>query len=53
MVSIKEFIARVEDIPWFENVGNPSERDSEVFRIYDWSTWPGPEDPAVSLQNDY
>lgn len=52
-MKMNSYISRFREIPWFENVGKPSDRDREVFRIYDWSAWPGPEDPAVSLQNEY
>jgi hypothetical protein len=47
---VEEFIAGLALIPWFERLGKPSERDPEVFRIYDWAVWPGPEDSACSLQ---
>ena len=53
MTAIERFIATLEDVPLFEQLGKPSRRDREVFRIYDWDTWPGPENPGSELQAAY
>jgi hypothetical protein len=53
MTTTEEFIANLDHIPWFERLGQPSARDHEVFRIYDWGTWPGPEDPGSEIQQAY
>jgi hypothetical protein len=49
MASVEKFIEQLEAVPWFANLGKPSPRDEEVFRIYHWDTWPGPEDPGSEL----
>lgn len=47
------FVASLNQIPWLRHLGRPSPRDHEVFRIYSWTTWPGPEDPGAELQASY
>jgi hypothetical protein len=42
------FAQKLKTIPWFSKIGEPTERDSELKRIYRWEDWPGPEDPAVA-----
>jgi len=44
---MKVFLARLEQIAWFDRIGQPSERDGEVRRISRWEQWPGPEDLGV------
>ncbi len=53
MTPVEAFIAELDTIPWFTNLGKPSPRDHEVFRIYHWGTWPGPEDPGFSLMSAF
>jgi hypothetical protein len=50
---LSHFFDELADIPWFANLGRPSPRDPEVFRIYDWLTWPGPEDPGAEMLAAY
>jgi uncharacterized protein (TIGR02996 family) len=37
----------LDPIPWLKHVGQPTERDAEVYRIRSWDEWPGPEDQDV------
>ncbi len=53
MQTYEGFIKQLDEIPWLENLGKPNQRDREVYRIYDWRAWLGPEDPATVLQNEY
>jgi hypothetical protein len=53
MKTIESFIDRLANIPWLANLGKPSTRDDEVFRIYRWQTWPGPEDPGSEMQSAF
>ena len=46
--SVEDFLAKVESLPWFRNLGQPNPSDSRVKRIYRWEDWPGPEEPSVS-----
>lgn len=36
------------ELPWFEYLGQPSERDKDVRRILSWEEWPGGDAPGVS-----
>jgi hypothetical protein len=49
MTSLENFIEQIALMPWFANLGKPSPGDKEVFRIYDWHTWPGPQDPGSKM----
>jgi hypothetical protein len=53
MPGVGKFIDQLEAIPWFANLGKLSPRDTEVFRIYHWDTWPGPEDPGSEMQTTF
>lgn len=53
MNSVETFIGQLDAIPWFTNLGKPSPRDQDVFRIYHWGTWPGPEDPGSSMMSEF
>lgn len=44
---VEDFLAEVESLPWFRNIGSPTPPDSGVKRIYRWEDWPGPEEPSV------
>jgi hypothetical protein len=35
-------------LPWFEHLGQPNERDGEVRRITSWDEWPGGDAPGVT-----
>jgi hypothetical protein len=41
--NIPQFLALLEQVPWFRNLGKPHRWDREVVRIYSWKEWPGPE----------
>lgn len=45
--SVPEFIAQLEQVPWFRNLGHPLPADADVERIFAWDDWPGPEEPAI------
>jgi hypothetical protein len=53
MTTVDEFASTLERLPLLEHLGKPSSRDGEVFRIYAWDTWPGPEDPGSEAQALY
>jgi hypothetical protein len=40
---VPRYIALLETVPWFANLGKPHPRDAEVVRIHSWAEWPGPE----------
>jgi hypothetical protein len=40
---VPRYIALLESVPWFANLGRPHPRDAEVTRIHSWNEWPGPE----------
>jgi hypothetical protein len=40
---VRHFLALVEQVPWFSNLGKPTALDQGVGRIKDWSQWAGPE----------
>jgi hypothetical protein len=44
---VKGFLAQLESVPWFRNLGDPTPGNSGVKRIYKWEDWPGPGDPSV------
>jgi hypothetical protein len=44
---VADFLAQLEAVPWFSNIGKPIEAGSDVERIYSWEGWPGPEDPSI------
>jgi hypothetical protein len=46
-IVVKVFLEHLEQVAWFDCLGQPSERDSEVQRISNWEQWPGPEDLGV------
>jgi len=50
MTRTDNFIDQLDKIPWFASLAKPSLRDNEVFRIYHWDSWPGPEDPGSEMQ---
>lgn len=53
MTPFEKFVQQLDAIPWFANLGKPSPRDPEVFRISHWDTWPGPEDPGSEMQSTF
>jgi hypothetical protein len=52
MTSIESFLIEVDQIPWFANVGKPSELDGEALRITSWEAWPGPNRPGCELMHE-
>ena len=50
---VDQVLIHLEQIPWFKRLGQPAIRDSEIFRIYAWQTWPGAEDPGAIIQAQY
>src|SRR5215813_4240891 len=49
MINIESFLIEIDQIPWFANVGKPSELDGQALRITSWEAWPGPETPGSGL----
>ena len=49
MINIESFLMEIDDVPWFANVGKPSELDGQALRITSWEAWPGPETPGSEL----
>ncbi len=47
--NLERFMALLESVPWFTNLGESSLRDSEVDRIHSWDELPGPERGYGSL----
>jgi hypothetical protein len=48
MIDIEGFLIEIDEIPWFANVGKPSELDGQALRITSWVAWPGPRREAVA-----
>ena len=40
---INAYLRLLKSVPWFQNLGMPHPRDSEVVRIHRWEECPGPE----------
>jgi hypothetical protein len=49
MIDIEGFLIEIDQIPWFANVGKPSELDGQALRITSWEAYPGPETPGCDL----
>jgi hypothetical protein len=45
--TVGDFLAQLEAVPWFSNLGRPTPPDAGVERISAWDAWPGPEEPAI------
>jgi hypothetical protein len=52
MISIESFLIEIDQIPWFANIGKPSELDGEALRITSWEAWPGPNTPGCELMHE-
>ena len=52
MTNIEGFLIEIDQIPWFANVGKPSELDGQALRITSWQAWPGPETPGSGLMQE-
>ena len=52
MINIESFLIEIDQIPWFANVGKPSELDGQALRITSWRAWPGPETPGSGLMQE-
>lgn len=44
---IEDFLATLESVPWFRNIGRPMESAANIKCMQGWEDWPGPEDPYV------
>ena len=44
---VERFIAGLDTIPWFSNLGQPTPPEAGVERIYRWEDWPGLEEPGI------
>jgi hypothetical protein len=45
--TVEDFLAQLEAVPWFSNIGGTTPPDAGVERIFAWEDWPGPLEPAV------
>jgi hypothetical protein len=45
--AVARFVAELESIPWFRNIGRPLPPDAVAKQLRRWEDWPGPEEPAV------
>jgi hypothetical protein len=45
--TVGEFLAQLEAVPWFSNIGRPTPQDVGVKRMFAWEEWPGPEEPTI------
>src|SRR5438128_2600069 len=45
---VVHFLAQLEHIPWFANVGKPVGPNPAVQQISSWDKCPGPEEPSVT-----
>lgn len=45
--AVGKFLADLESIPWFKNIGRPLPPDAVAERLRRWEDWLGPEEPAV------
>jgi len=52
MTSSESFLIEIDQIPWFANVGKPSELDGQALRITSWEAWPGPETRGGALMQE-
>jgi hypothetical protein len=46
--AVDDFLAQLDTVPWFSNIGRPTPADAEVGRIHEWEEWPGPEEPTIT-----
>lgn len=44
---LDDFLAGLEVVPWFRNLGRPTPEDAGVERLAAWEDWAGPEEPTV------
>jgi hypothetical protein len=51
-LEIDGFLAELDRIPWFANLGKPSPLDGTALRITSWEGWPGPENPGSNLMSE-
>jgi len=45
--TVGDFLAQLESVPWFSNIGRRTPPDAGVERLSAWEQWPGPEEPAI------
>lgn len=44
---VEQYIAELQQVSWFENLGKPIEAGEAISQIHDWEEWPGPDDRAT------
>lgn len=49
---VEHFVAELDSIPWFSNIGKPMPPDAGIERIYRWEEWLGPEMPGNTRLHD-
>ena len=52
MADIDRFLADLELIPWFANIGKSLPAGAAVKQIHDWDEWPGPEEESVNADGE-
>src|SRR5262249_42413320 len=50
-LTLEAFLALLDRIPWFANLGRPHDLDREVDRIAGWGDWGGPETRGADAMN--
>jgi hypothetical protein len=45
--ALAKFLADLENMPWFANVGKPLPAGKTAKQLRGWEEWPGPEEPAI------
>jgi len=50
---LENFLLELEQIPWFENLGQPTPEDDNVIRIHSFKEWNGPEGIGESIQEEH
>jgi hypothetical protein len=48
-LTVGDFLAQLEAVPWFSNIGRPTPPGAGVERMAAWEDWPGPEEPAIGV----
>lgn len=46
---LARFLAQLQDIPWFANLGKTVRPSDRIAQIVSWDEWPGPEDLATNV----
>jgi hypothetical protein len=48
IILIERFLADLESVPWFSNIGKEIPPEFTIKRLSSWEVWPGPEDIGIS-----